>query len=243
MKLIIVENYQELSDAAAKIIIEAVKENPEINLGLATGGSPLGLYKKLVEDHQENKTSYARAKSFNLDEYLGLAANHKQTYHTYMYENLFNHIDIKSENIHIPEGDSQDPKKTAQEYEELLKNNPIDLQLLGIGTNGHIGFNEPGSSFEGLTDIVDLTAETIEANARYFKGNQDLVPTKAISMGIGSIMRAKKILLIAEGSSKAKAIKGLVEGDVNEELPASILQKHNDVVLVIDKAAAALLSK
>ncbi|NLC54393.1 MAG: glucosamine-6-phosphate deaminase [Erysipelothrix sp.] len=243
MKIIRVKDYQAMSEAAAKIISEAVRENPQINLGLATGGSPVKMYKLLVADHQANKTVYKDVKSFNLDEYLGLPQGHPQTYHTFMHENLFNHIDIKEENIFVPDGDTKDPKATAAQYEELLEKNQIDLQLLGIGTNGHIGFNEPGSSFQGKTAVVDLTPETITANARYFEGNQDLVPTEAISMGIGSIMRAKKILLIASGANKAKVIKGLVEGAITESLPASVLQNHPDVTLVIDEAAASLLSK
>lgn len=242
MKIIKVKNYEEMSEKAAEIIIEAVKNNPEINLGLATGGSPVGLYENLVKDYKENATSYKNAKSFNLDEYMGLPQDHAQTYYTFMHENLFNHIDIKEENIYIPKGDSANASETANEYEELLKENQIDLQLLGIGTNGHIGFNEPGSKFDGKTDIVDLTPETIQANARYFEGNHDLVPTKAISMGVGTIMQAKTILLIASGKNKAEAIKGLVEGHVSENLPASVLQNHADVILVIDEEAASLLS-
>ncbi len=242
MKIIKVKNYEEMSRAAADVIIEAVRANPEINLGLATGGSPVGLYKLLVKDYKENATSYKKAKSFNLDEYLGLPQDHDQTYKTFMHENLFDHIDIQANNIYIPKGDSANPKETAAQYEQLLKENPIDLQLLGIGTNGHIGFNEPGSSFDGTTDIVGLTQETIEANARYFEGNQDLVPTKAISMGVKTIMQAKTILLIASGKSKAEAIKGLVEGKISENLPASVLQNHQDVILVIDEDAASLLS-
>lgn len=242
MKIVVVKDYKEMSEAAANIIINAVKENPEINLGLATGGSPVGLYKNLVEDHKKNNTSYKKAKSFNLDEYLGLSRDHDQTYYTFMQENLFKHIDIKDENVHVPKGDSADPKKTAKDYEELIKENPIDLQLLGIGSNGHIGFNEPNSSFEGVTDVVNLTSETIEANSRYFEGNEDLVPTQAISMGIKTIMQAEKILLIASGKNKAEAIKGLIEGSVTEGLPASVLQNHKDVTIIIDEDAASLLS-
>lgn len=243
MKVVIVKDYDEMSEVAAKIMIEAVKENPEINLGLATGGSPVGMYQNLVADHKENKTSYKDVKSFNLDEYLGLPQDHEQTYYTFMHENLFDHIDIKEENVYLPSSDKESAKENARVYEKLITDHQIDLQLLGIGTNGHIGFNEPGASFDGKTDIVDLTSETIEANSRYFEGNKDLVPTQAISMGIGSIMRAKKILLIASGKNKAEAVKGLVEDSVTEDLPASVLRNHPDVTLVLDKEAASLLSK
>lgn len=243
MKVVIVKDYDEMSEVAANLMIEAIKENPEINLGLATGGSPVKMYKNLVKDHQENKTSYKDVKTFNLDEYLGLPQDHDQTYYTFMHKNLFDFIDIKEENIFIPSSDKKNANENALAYEKLITNHQIDLQLLGIGTNGHIGFNEPGSSFDGKTDIVDLTKETIAANSRYFENNQDLVPTQAISMGIGSIMRAKKILLIASGENKAKAIKGLLEERVTEDLPASVLRSHPDVTLVLDKQAASLLSK
>ena len=243
MKVVIVKDYDEMSKAAANIMIEAVRENPEINLGLATGGSPVGMYENLVKDHKENKTSYKDVKSFNLDEYLGLPQQHSQTYYTFMHQNLFDHIDIKEENIFIPSSDKDKAEENAQAYEKLITDHQIDLQLLGIGTNGHIGFNEPGASFDGKTDIVDLASETIEANSRYFEGNKDLVPTQAISMGIGSIMRAKKIILIASGQNKAEAIKGLVEDKITEDLPASVLRNHPDVTLVLDKEAASLLSK
>lgn len=243
MKIIRVKDYDELSRVAADIMIEAVKENPEITLGLATGGSPVQMYKNLVEDHKENQTSYKGVKSYNLDEYIGLPQTHEQTYYTFMHKNLFDHIDIDEKNVHLPDGSVEDVKAEADRYEAMLKDTVIDLQLLGIGTNGHIGFNEPGSSFEGLTDVVSLTPETIEANARYFEGNEDLVPTEAISMGVGSIMNAKKVLLIASGANKAEAIKWMVEGEISEELPASALRNHDDVIVVVDEDAASLLTK
>lgn len=243
MKIIKVKDYNELSRVAADIMIEAVKENPEITLGLATGGSPVQMYANLVADHKENKTSYKDVKSYNLDEYIGLPQTHEQTYYTFMNKNLFDHIDIDKNNVHLPDGSVEDAQKEADRYNEMLANTTIDLQLLGIGTNGHIGFNEPGANFEGLTEVVELTKETIEANSRYFEGNEDLVPTTAISMGIGSIMQAKAILLIASGANKAEAIKWLVEGEVSEELPASALRNHPNVTIVIDEDAASLLSK
>lgn len=243
MKIIKVKNYEEMSEVAAKFIIDAVKENPKLNLGLATGGTPVGMYKLLVDDHKENNTSYENVKSFNLDEYIGLPQDHEQTYYTFMHENLFDHVNFKEENVYVPNGYSDNGEEKAKEFEQLLIDNPIDLQLLGLGTNGHIGFNEPGADFEGLTSIVDLSNETIEANARYFEGNEDLVPTTAISMGIGSILRAKKILLIVSGANKAEVIRDLVEGPVTNQLPGSILQNHNDVTIVVDEDAAKLLSK
>ena len=242
MKIIKVKDYDEMSEAAAKFIIDAVKENPSINLGLATGGTPVGMYKLMVEDHKKNKTSYKDVKSFNLDEYIGLPQGHPQTYHTFMHEHLFNHTDFSDDNVYVPDGYDKDREHMAAQFEQLLVENPIDLQLLGLGTNGHIGFNEPGASFDALTGIVDLSEDTVNANARYFDGNKDLVPKKAISMGIGSIMRAKKILLIVSGEHKAQILKDLVEGPVTNELPGSILQDHTDVTIIVDEAAARLLS-
>lgn len=241
MNIIKVKDFSEMSRVAADILIEAVKENPSITLGLATGGSPVEMYANLVKDYQDNQTSYANVKSYNLDEYIGLEKEHPQTYYTFMQENLFKHINIDPKNVHLPDG-SQEPEAEAKRYREALQDVVIDLQLLGIGTNGHIGFNEPGSSFDGLTDIVSLTPETIEANSRYFEGNLDLVPTQAISMGVGSIMRAKNILLIASGANKADAIKWLVEGEISEQLPASALRNHPNVTIVVDEAAASKLS-
>lgn len=243
MKIIRVKDYNEMSEEAAKLIIAAVSSNPNMTLGLATGGSPVGLYENMVKDHNDNNTTYKNITAFNLDEYLGLPQDHDQTYYTFMQENLFKHIDIDKNNVYIPNGDADDVEAEVENYKQLLADNPIDLQLLGIGTNGHIGFNEPGSSFEGSVSVADLTKETIEANSRYFEGNEDLVPTKAISMGIKDIMAAKAILLIASGANKADAIYGLVEGDVSEDMPASILQKHPNVTLVIDEAAASKLSE
>lgn len=243
MKIIKVKDYNELSKVAADIMIEAVKNNPEITLGLATGGSPVQMYANLVADYNENKTSYAGVKSYNLDEYIGLPQTHEQTYYTFMNQNLFDHINIDKNNVFLPDGSVEDAQAEADRYNEMLAATTIDLQLLGIGTNGHIGFNEPGSSFDGLTEVVELTQETIESNARYFEGNEDLVPTTAISMGIGSIMKAKAILLIASGKNKADAIKWLVEGEISEQLPASALRNHPNVTIVVDEDAASLLSK
>lgn len=241
MNIIKVKDYEALSEVAANIIIEAVKSKPEISLGLATGGSPVQLYANLVKDHKENKTSYAGVSTYNLDEYIGLDPSHEQSYNTFMKNNLFNHVDINLANVHLPNGNTSDHEAEAKRFEELVANTTIDLQLLGIGTNGHIGFNEPGSSFDGKTAVVDLVQETIESNARYFEGNEDLVPTQAISMGVGTIMRAKAILLIASGKNKAEAIKWLVEGEVSEDLPASALRNHPNVTIVLDEDATSLL--
>ena len=243
MKVIIVENYEEASQEAAKIFINQVKEKPNSILGLATGSTPVRMYELLREDHEKNHTSYKDVKSYNLDEYFGLDASHPQSYHYFMYKNLFNGIDIKDENVHVPCGQGN-IQENCDEYNKMLAENPIDIQLLGIGSNGHIGFNEPGTDFNSKTHYVDLKESTIKDNARlFFNGDEDAVPKQAISMGIQNIMDAKSVVLIACGKNKEDAVKGMIEGPVTPELPASVLQKHKDVTVIIDKAAAALLEK
>ena len=222
MKVIIVENYEEASQEAAKIFINQVKEKPNSILGLATGSTPVRMYELLREDHEKNHTSYKDVKSYNLDEYFGLDASHPQSYHYFMHKNLFNGIDIKDENVHVPCGQGN-IQENCDEYNKMLAENPIDIQLLGIGSNGHIGFNEPGTDFNSKTHYVD--------------------PKQAISMGIQNIMDAKSVVLIACGKNKEDAVKGMIEGPVTPELPASVLQNHKDVTVIIDKAAAALLEK
>ena len=233
----------EASQEAAKIFINQVKEKPNSILGLATGSTPVRMYELLREDHEKNHTSYKDVKSYNLDEYFGLDASHPQSYHYFMYKNLFNGIDIKDENVHVPCGQGN-IQENCDEYNKMLAENPIDIQLLGIGSNGHIGFNEPGTDFNSKTHYVDLKESTIKDNARlFFNGDEDAVPKQAISMGIQNIMDAKSVVLIACGKNKENAVKGMIEGPVTPELPASVLQNHKDVTVIIDKAAAALLEK
>lgn len=239
-KVIIVDNYEEISKEAFTVMKEFLK--PNAVLGLATGSSPVGLYQEMIKDHKENGTSYAEIKTFNLDEYANLPKEHQESYYTFMHRNLFDHIDIKEENVHVPNGNG-DLEANCKDYEAMIDKSPVDIQLLGIGANGHIGFNEPGTSFESLTHVTDLTEQTRKDNARFFDPLNEEVPTQACTMGLKTIMKAKKILLVANGENKAKAIKGLLEGEVTEDLPASILQKHHDVVVIIDKAAGKLLEK
>ncbi|MFV0479282.1 MAG: glucosamine-6-phosphate deaminase [Anaerorhabdus sp.] len=241
MKVIVVENYEELSKEAFKVMKEVVVSKEVPVLGLATGSSPCGLYKEMIADHQENGTSYRNVVTFNLDEYIGLPKNHEQTYYTFMHENLFNGLDILEENVHLPVGDSSQVELECEKYEEAMKEVQIDIQLLGIGANGHIGFNEPGTSFDSVTHIVDLKEKTREDNARFF-GSLEEVPTKAITMGIATILRSKKILLVASGENKADAIYEMVQGKVSEDCPATALRQHPDVVVIVDVAAAKKLS-
>ena len=235
MKLIIVENYEEASIEAAKVMLEVVKNNPTANLGLATGSTPIRMYELMIEDHKKNGTSYKDIKSFNLDEYFGLEATHPQSYHYFMNKHLFSGIDINPENVHVPNG-AGDIQVSCDDYNKLLAENPIDIQLLGIGSNGHIGFNEPGTVFKKETHCVDLTESTIEANKRFFASEAD-VPRQAYSLGIKNIMQARKILVIVSGKDKADALYNAVHGEITPAVPASILQLHNDVTIVADADA------
>lgn len=239
--IIIKDNYDEVSKAAFDVMKDIVRKDRPV-LGLATGSSPVGLYKEMIKDHKENGTSYADTISFNLDEYIGLPKSHRESYYTFMHENLFNHIDIKEENAHVPLGDCEDPEKSAKDYENELKKYDVDIQVLGIGSDGHIAFNEPGCPFDSETHIMELTEQTRKDNARFFDDNIDEVPKLAITQGLASIMRAKKIILIATGLNKADAIKNMIEGKKTIDCPASILQDHPDVTVVLDKDAASKLS-
>ncbi|ETI66829.1 glucosamine-6-phosphate deaminase [Neobacillus vireti] len=239
MKMIKVDNYQQMSEKAAEYIIDRVTKVPGIKLGLATGGTPIGTYKHLIEDYQNNGTSYLNVTTFNLDEYIGLSGEDKNSYRYYMNDLFFNHIDINKEKTHVPQGDVGDMQTECLRYEELIaENGGIDLQILGIGSNGHIGFNEPGTSFQSKTHIVDLAPSTIEANARFFNQLEE-VPTMAITMGISTIMKSKEILLLVSGESKKEALEKLMNGHVDEKFPASILKNHPHVTIIADKAAVA----
>ncbi len=238
MKVIIAENYDEMSKEAFKVMKELLDEKPNATLGLATGSSPEGLYALMVEDHKKNGTSYKDVHTYNLDEYVDIDRNDPQSYYTFMNEHLFSGIDIKPENTHVPYGSTAEE---AKEYDDQVKG--VDIQLLGIGRNGHIGFNEPGTPFDERTHIVELTESTRDANKRFFDNDINKVPTHAISQGVGTVMDAKKILLIASGKDKAEAVKAMIEGPVTTECPASVLQNHPDTVVIVDKDAASLLTK
>ena len=240
MKVIITENYQEMSKKAAEIIIDVVKNNPNAVLGLATGSSPIGIYENMAKDCKENGTSYKNVKSVNLDEYVGLTADHDQSYAYFMRKNLFDNIDIDLKNTNLPCGSAPDAQKECDRYNALLETMQQDVQVLGLGSNGHIGFNEPNTPFESVTHLVDLTENTIKDNSRLFN-SIDEVPRQALSMGIKNIMQAKSILMVVSGKNKAAAVKGMVQGPVTPELPASVLQLHPFVTIVCDKDAASLL--
>lgn len=240
MKVIIVKNYDEMSKEAFKVMHETVTGNPHAVLGLATGSTPIGLYQEMIKDHKENGTSYQNVKTANLDEYVGLDYSSDQSYVYFMRHNLFDHIDIDLNNTNIENGKAADKQAECDRYNKLLETLVPDLQVLGIGSNGHIAFNEPGTPFNSVTHIVDLTESTIKDNSRLFERIED-VPRQAFTMGLSNIMNAKKILILANGANKAKAVYGLVKGEVTEQVPASILQNHADCILVCDEAAAELI--
>ena len=243
MKVIIKKNYEELSKEAAETIKEAIQKKPNLVLGLATGSTPIGTYQELARMYREKELDFSKVVIFNLDEYLGLPADHPQSYHYFMYENLLNHVNINQENFHIPDGMTKNIEKFCQEYEEKIqKAGGIDLQLLGIGSDGHIGFNEPGTPLDSRTQLVKLTESTIKDNSRFFEKEED-VPRFAITMGVQTIFEAKKILLLASGENKAEAVAKALEGPITSQITASILQKHPDVIVILDEAAALKLKR
>ena len=241
MKILKTKNYQDMSRKAANIISAQIILNPESVLGLATGSSPIGVYEQLIDWNRKEDVDFSHIKTVNLDEYQGLQKSDEQSYYYFMHKRLFEHVNIQLENTHIPNGMEKDAKKECAHYEEVIKSlGGVDLQLLGLGHNGHIGFNEPGQAFETGTHCVDLQESTIEANKRFFASAAD-VPRQAYTMGIKTIMQAKKILVVVSGEDKAEIVKKAFFGPVIPGVPASILQMHNDVILVGDEAALSLI--
>ena len=241
MKIYACPDYQAMSRRAAAIIAAQVTLKPDCVLGLATGSTPIGAYAQLVKWYQQGDLSFAQVKSANLDEYRGLAPDHDQSYRYFMQHNLFDHVDIKPENTNVPNGMAADPGAECSRYDQVIQDlGGVDLQLLGMGHNGHIGFNEPADEFVRETHVVDLTESTIQANARFF-ASADEVPRQAMTMGIQTIMQARKVLVAVSGQGKAEIVKKAFTGPVTPQVPASILQMHPDVILVGDKAALSLL--
>ena len=241
MKIFIEKDYDAMSRRMAQIIAAEITHNPACVLGLATGSTPEGAYKYLVDWHKQGCLSFQDVLSVNLDEYVGLAPTHDQSYRYFMQSNLFDHVDIVPENTRVPDGLTKDPAAFCAEYDAYIRSlGYVDLQILGIGRNGHIGFNEPGDCFVKETHVVDLAESTIDANARFFASRDD-VPRKAMTMGIKSIMLARQILVVVSGEDKADIVKAAFTGPVTPHVPASILQMHPNVVLVGDKAALSKL--
>ena len=243
MRVIVCKDSEEMSRVAAQIFADRIGKKPNCVLGLATGGTPVKMYKELIRMCKEEGLDFSKAVSYNLDEYLGISGDHDQSYRYFMNDNLFNHINIKKANTNVLNGKAKDAAAECKAYEDAIKKaGGIDIQLLGIGGNGHIAFNEPGSPKNSRTRIVDLTQKTIEDNARFFTSAND-VPKQALSMGNGTILEAREIILIADKTSKADAIAKSIEGPVTEQVPASLLQTHKNVTFVIDKDAASKLKK
>jgi glucosamine-6-phosphate deaminase len=241
MEIIVKETVEEMGKAAARVVARTLNAKPNAVLGLATGSTPLGLYKELVRMHKDEGLDFSQVTSFNLDEYVGLTQNHPQSYHYFMHENLFKHINIPKQNIYIPSGTTDNYAAFCNWYEQrILDCGGIDLQLLGIGSDGHIAFNEPASSLGSRTRIKTLARQTIEDNARFFD-TLDQVPIYAITMGVGTILEARKIILLANGKKKAEAVAAAIEGPVTSMITASALQLHRDVLFVVDREAAGEL--
>jgi glucosamine-6-phosphate deaminase len=248
--LVVVKNsYEELSKEAARVVSEFVREKPTCVLGLATGSTPQALYKELIRMYREEGLDFSMVTTFNLDEYIGLPPSHTQSYHYFMRENLFKHINIPERFVHIPSGmvdvnDINRIHKYCDWYEEQIeKVGGIDLQILGIGANGHIGFNEPGSSLGARTRIKTLTDKTRRDNARFFEDDLNQVPKYATTMGIGTIMEARVVLLLASGKQKAEAVRNMVEGPITAKVPASMIQMHRKAILILDPEAGSMLDE
>lgn len=242
MKIIEVESYEDMSRKAADIIKGVVCSKPNAVLGLATGSTPEGVYRCLIEDNKKGLIDFSKVTSFNLDEYEGLDGSNPNSYRYYMDNKLFNHINIHKERTFVPDGMAEDLEKECKAYDEKISlAGGIDLQILGIGSNGHIGFNEPADMLIPSTHVTELTEETIKANSRFFP-SLDQVPRRAVTMGMGSILKARRILLLASGKNKADVIDRLLQGDISTSLPASMLHMHRDVTLIVDKEAASKIS-
>lgn len=240
MEIKVLKTAEEIGVAVAEIFTNEVKNNPNCVLGLATGASPIPTYQNIISTFKKGGISFKGVKTYNLDEYCNLPKSDKNSYYTFMHEQLFNGLDILEENVHFLDGNAADCEAECQRYDnEINAAGGIDIQLLGIGNNAHIGFNEPADEFTTGSFKVQLTESTINANKIYFDENP--MPTHALTMGIKQIMSAKKIVLIATGPKKAEAVKNMVEGAVTPQVPASILQQHNDVIIFLDEAAASLL--
>ncbi|MBR6602953.1 MAG: glucosamine-6-phosphate deaminase [Clostridia bacterium] len=237
MKTVICKTYEEISKAAAEEIASIVKENPKATLGLATGSTPVGMYRELINKYENGELDFSEVTTFNLDEYYPISKDNDQSYDYFMRKNLFDHINISQGKTNIPNGNAADPIAECEKYEKKIEENgAVDIQVLGIGQNGHIGFNEPGDYLHTVTHITDLTESTINANARFFESESD-VPKKALTMGIGTILKAKKILLLANGRSKHEAISALLDDKITTAIPATLLKTHPNVILICDEEA------
>ncbi|MGL4763136.1 MAG: glucosamine-6-phosphate deaminase [Sarcina sp.] len=243
MNVIVVKDYAEMSKKAAEVMAELVNQKPEAILGLATGGTPVGMYENLIEMNKAGKVDFAKVTTVNLDEYVGLSGDHKKSYRFFMNDTLFNHININKEKTFVPNGLADDIEAECAKYDARIEElGGIDMQLLGLGGNGHIAFNEPEENLIVGSHLTGLTQDTIDANARFFASASE-VPQTAVTMGLGGIMQAERILLIASGEGKADAVQTMMNGKITTDCPASMLQMHRNVTVIVDQAAAAKLAK
>jgi glucosamine-6-phosphate deaminase len=240
MNILKFDSEDKLNEAGAGILASVVQTNPSAVLGLATGGTPVGIYEQLVETHRRGLVSFERVTTFNLDEYVGLPPEHSESYHSYMNNHLFRHMDLSAERTHIPNGNAADLAEECKRYDELIQMAGYpDLQLLGLGHNGHIGFNEPAHSLLGGTHVVELAAETRAANARYFASLEE-VPKQAVTIGVGTILKARMIVLVVKGTDKAEIVHRALTGPIATDCPASLLQTHPHLVVLVDREAGRL---
>lgn len=240
MKIHVFATSEELDQFAADLFVDLVEQKPDAVLGLATGSTPIGIYAKIVEQAKQRQVSFGGVTTYNLDEYVGLTPDNDQSYAYYMNHHLFSHIDIPANRTHLPNGMAEDPQAECRRYEEMLEERHADIQLLGLGHNGHIGFNEPDAELSAGTHVVKLKEETREANARFF-ASMDEVPRAAYTMGVGSILKANTILLVVRGADKAEIVKQALTGSITTEVPASLLQTHPRVIVLLDREAGRML--
>lgn len=236
MKLIVCKNYEKMSEKAAQIVASIITLKPDCTLGLATGSTPVGMYKRLVEMYNAGELDFSEVKSYNLDEYYPIKPTDPQSYRYFMDENLFDHVNILKENTHVMNGEAKDPNAECEEYDKAVEAANVDIQVLGIGRNGHIGFNEPSDKLIAATHLTELTESTIEANSRFFN-SPDEVPHHALTMGLSSIMKSKRIIILISGREKHDALKEMLSGIINTNVPATMLNMHRDVTVICDEAA------
>ncbi len=236
MKTVITEDYTQMSKAAAEVVAGAVRKKSAV-LGLATGTTPIGMYDMLVQMYDRGELSFKNVRTVNLDEYVGISSGDKNSYRAFMNLHLFDRIDIEKENTHLPDGTADDLEAECERYSRLIAELLRDIQVLGLGRNGHIGFNEPGTPFDSTTHVVELSEDTVKANSRLFARESD-VPRRAVTMGIAEIMSAHKIIILASGAGKARAVREMIRGEISEKCPASVLRRHGDVTLIADREAA-----
>ena len=235
MKLIKGKNYEELSKSVCDILVKDISKKPNLVLGFATGETPLGFYKELVSAYKKKKADFSKITSFNLDEYYPIKKKDQNSYHDYMMKHLFSKVNISKDKINFLDGDTKNPEKECLEYEIKIAKCPVDVQILGVGVNGHVGFDEPGSSINSRTRLINLTSSTIKVNSKHFKNHK--MPNQALTMGIDTILRSKKIILMASGNAKREAIRHLIDGKISSKWPVSFLKKHRNLILVVDEKA------